>query len=162
MRRLLGWVATILVLACWWSFRPTWLGGETSFLIVAGHSMDGTYRTGDFVVVRDRPSYEVGDIVGFTVPEGEPGAGMVVIHRISGIDADGRIETLGDNNPEPDPWRITVGDVEGEAVVRLPGAGTAVYALRHPATLALVAGGLATWAALGTSRRDEAATSSAG
>jgi signal peptidase I len=44
----------VIVLVGWGLFlRPTWLaGGDTSNLVVSGHSMDGTYRTGDLVVVK--------------------------------------------------------------------------------------------------------------
>lgn len=131
-------------------FRPAWLpGGDTSTLIVSGHSMDGTYRTGDLVIVKREPGYRVGQIVGFQVPQGEAGAGMVVIHRIVGRAPEGRFVTQGDNNPERDPWSIAAEDVTGAAFGRVPAAGMLSTYLRGPLGLAAVVGGLAAWVAMG-------------
>lgn len=142
--------------------RPTWLlHGTTSTLIVSGHSMDGTYRTGDLIVVRTRATYHVGDIVGFQVPKGEAGAGMVVIHRLHAL-AGGRFSTKGDNNPDPDPWTIAPSDIRGGADLRLAGVGNALAIVRGPLGVAGLFGGLAAWVALGmlptptaSTRRDE-------
>ena len=146
-----GWAGMVLLLVGGALFaRPTWLlDGDTSQLIVSGHSMDGTYRTGDLVVVKRQSSYRVGDIVGFQVPADEAGAGMVVIHRIVGVAPEGGFLTQGDNNPEPDPWRITADDVRGRAALRLPGVGLASSYVRSPIGIAGIFGGLATWAAFG-------------
>ena len=146
-----GWAGLVLLLVAGALFaRPTWLlDGDTSQLIVSGHSMDGTYRTGDLVVVKRASTYRVGDIVGFQVPRGEAGAGMVVIHRIVGVAPQGGFVTQGDNNPEIDPWTITDGDVRGRAVVRLPGVGLASSYVRSPIGIAGIFGGLAAWAVFG-------------
>ena len=129
--------------------RPTWLlDGPTSTLIVSGHSMDGTYRSGDLIITRRQAGYGVGDIIGFEVPEGEAGAGMVVIHRIVGL-RDGRFVTQGDNNPELDPWTIDAGDIRGEAALRIPRAGSVTSQLQSPVGLAGVFGSLAGWVAMG-------------
>jgi signal peptidase len=143
--------ALVLVLIGWGLFlRPTWLpGGDTSNLIVSGHSMDGTYRTGDLVVVKAKASYAPGQIVGFQVPEGEAGAGMVVIHRLDGLADDGRFFTKGDNNPERDPWTIATSDIRGTALVRLPSVGALGGYLRGPLGIAGIFGGLAAWVAFG-------------
>jgi signal peptidase len=144
-------IAMILVLAGGALFlRPTWLpGGDTSNLIVSGHSMDGTYKTGDLVVVKRAAAYRVGEIVGFQVPADEAGAGMVVIHRLHGIAPDGRFVTKGDNNPEPDPWTIAASDIRGRAIVRIPSAGLVGSYLRGPIGIAGIFGGLASWVAFG-------------
>jgi signal peptidase len=130
--------------------RPTWLpGGDTSNLIVSGHSMDGTYRTGDLVVVKAKSSYRPGQIVGFQVPEGQAGAGMVVIHRLDGVAEDGHFFTKGDNNPERDPWTISTSDIRGTSVVRLPSVGAIGGYVRGPLGIAGVFGSLAAWVAFG-------------
>lgn len=147
----------VLVVAGCLFARPTWLlDGDTSQLIVAGDSMDGTYRTGDLVVVQRQAAYGVGDIVGFRVPSGEAGAGMVVIHRIVGLAPEGRFRTQGDNNPEADPWTIDAGDVTGRAAVRLPAVGLVSSYVRSPIGIAGIFGGLAAWAVFGL--LDEAVT----
>lgn len=158
MRRvwsLTSWGVTIGLILCWWVYRPTSIGGSTSFLVVSGHSMDGTYTTGDFVLVKEKAAYGVGDIVGFQVPEGEPGAGMIVIHRVIRIDDDGRYRTQGDNNDHADIWATHIDDVKGEAVARLAQGGRAVELMRHPLAISLMTGILATWAALGFTGKQE-------
>jgi hypothetical protein len=74
---------------------------------------------------------------------------MVVIHRLAGVDADGRFFTKGDNNPERDPWTISTTDIRGRAAVRLPSVGSAGTYLRGPIGIAGVFGGLAAWVAFG-------------
>jgi hypothetical protein len=109
--------------------------------------MDGTYRTGDLVVVKAKASYAPGQIVGVQVPEGEAGAGMVVIHRLDGVADDGRFFTKGDNNDERDPWTIAASDIRGTAFVRLPSVGALGAYARGPLGIAGIFGGLAAWVA---------------
>ena len=150
-----GWILTLLLLTCWWSYRPTWLGGSSSFLVVSGHSMDGTYAEGDFVVAKARGAYATGDVVGFQVPDGEPGAGMLVVHRIVAHSTDGGLITQGDANAEPDPWRLSPADVRGEVALRVPAAGTALGMVKSPLALAAIAGALGAWVALGVGSSEE-------
>lgn len=145
-----GWISSLVFLVGMLLFaRPTWLlGGDTSTLIVSGHSMDGTYRTGDIVMVKEQARYAVGDIVGFQVPAGEAGEGMVVIHRIVAEGADG-FTTQGDNNPDADPWKVSATDMRGRAALRVPALGNVTGMLRGPLGIAGIFGGLASWVAFG-------------
>jgi signal peptidase I len=144
VRRLATVALLALVVGLWATFLlPKGLGGSASYLIVSGHSMDGTYATGDLVVVREGKSYEIGDVVGYRVPEGAPGAGHLVIHRIVGGDEDQGFITQGDNNDEVDIWRPLPEDVLGDALVRVPGFGKRLVQLRTPVGLGVLAGALA-------------------
>jgi signal peptidase len=131
------------ILAAWFLLlRPTSLGGPAGYLWVNGTSMEPTLESGDLVVVRQAGTYGPGDIVGFRVPDGEPGAGGLVIHRIVGGSASAGFVTQGDNKPRPDEWRPTGNDVVGALWFVLPGAGPAFTWIRQPTVFAALAAAL--------------------
>lgn len=117
------WGALLLGLGLLW---PAAWGGMTGITIVQGHSMEPTYRTGDVVITLRQPGYAVGDVVSYTVPEGQAGAGGHVIHRVATLEDSSPspvYTTQGDNNPEPDLWRIGPADITGRALLHLPAIG---------------------------------------
>ncbi|MFB9618673.1 signal peptidase I [Brooklawnia cerclae] len=133
-------VALVFVVLALWP--ATW-GGLTGLTAVYGHSMEPTYRTGDLVVTVRAPSYHVGDVVSYKVPEGQPGAGGRVIHRVVSVDASSGTEvytTKGDNNSSADEWRFGADDVLGRAVLRVPSAGRLLGPGLLPWFLAVVCG----------------------
>jgi len=136
IRTVTWWVTCALLvalaLACW----PQKYGGTTSVTIVAGQSMEPTYRSGDLLLTRER-SYEVGDAVVYVVPHDQPGAGHRVVHRLVGGDGDTGWVTQGDNNAQADIWTPRDADVVGEVVVHVPKAGFLLVLLRSPLTWAL-------------------------
>lgn len=105
---------------------PANWGGFTGLTVVQGNSMEPTYETGDLVVTLRQPSYGTGDVISYVVPDGQDGAGGRVIHRIHAVEDGSGVAvftTQGDNNPEPDIWEITAGDVTGKAILHVPGVG---------------------------------------
>jgi signal peptidase I len=142
-RRLISAVTLILFLlvaAAWMvAFRPQALGGPARYLVIRGDSMVPTYATGDFIVLHTQPTYQIGDIVAYSVPKGEIGAGLLVIHRIIGGDPVHGFTVKGDNNPALDPWRPRPQDIAGSAWVLIPGVGQAIVAIRSPITVAALA-----------------------
>jgi len=130
-------------------FWPSSLGGHVSYVMVSGESMEPGLHSGDLVLVRTLDSYERGDTVAFRVPDGQPGEGATVIHRIVGNDATGYV-TQGDNRDDRDLWRPTDGDVVGKQWIRVPGAGRLMAALRAPLPLASLAAGMTLITLLGT------------
>lgn len=124
-RLLRSTLSLILLAAAVALLWPASWGGITGLTVVQGNSMLPTYRTGDLVVSIRQPGYAVGDIVSFTVPEGQAGAGGRVIHRVLSVEqgADPVYRTKGDGNATPDEWRITGADVMGRALLQLPGVG---------------------------------------
>ncbi|MEP6468641.1 MAG: signal peptidase I [Chloroflexota bacterium] len=142
MRKVANYVAFVvvaLVLAGWVAFlRPQSMGGDVSYIVVRGTSMQPIFHTGDLVIVRDQAAYVPGQVVAYRVPEGELGAGQVVIHRIVGEEG-GRFITQGDNNNVRDPWSPTDADIVGRPWVLLPGLGTVLVAIHEPAILGAIA-----------------------
>ncbi len=139
----LGLLLTIAAVATWFVvLRPTALGGPASYIFVSGTSMEPTLVTGDLVVLQRADEYADGDVIAFAVPEGEPGAGALVIHRIVGGSGDDGFVMQGDNKPAPDEWRPTPDLIEGRLWLHVPGAGAVVATLKQPAVFASVLAGL--------------------
>ena len=100
---------------------PVQLGGKSTLTVVAGNSMEPTYLLGDAVITwKEAP--HIGDVVLFRLPEGEFGAGKLVIHRLIGGDGSGWI-TQGDNRSGPDTWTISDNDILGVAKFQVPHSG---------------------------------------
>jgi len=134
-------LAVFLALVGAWSvfLRPASLGGPATYIVIRGDSMLPEYRSGDLVILQAAAAYGAGDAIGYRVPDGEVGAGAVVVHRIVGGDGAQGFTVAGDNNPAPDPWRPRAGDVSGKVWLLLPGFGRVVATVHQPA----VAGALA-------------------
>lgn len=115
--RLLKTASTVAVAVIVWMFLwPLGLGGNASYVVVSGPSMEPTYHTGDLVIARQKPDYEAGDIVVYRTEYGN------VIHRIVSGDRDGYV-LQGDNNETIDQWQPTDADVMGEAWLHIPAMG---------------------------------------
>jgi len=126
----IGWAVTL---------RPTSFGGPATYVVVRGDSMLPGFHSGDLAILQAGTGYGPGDVIGYRVPDGEVGAGHVVVHRIVSRDAGSGYTMEGDNNPAPDPWRPRGVDVAGRVWLLLPGVGRALAAAHQPT----VAGALA-------------------
>ena len=135
-----NWALLALAAVVLW---PATLGGVTGLTIVAGDSMLPTYTTGDVAVTLKMTSYHPGDVISYTVPEGQPGAGGHVIHRVLTAES-GQYTTIGDNNSSPDTWVIGDSDILGKAVARVPGVGVVFTPQVLPYVVALALGGIVT------------------
>ena len=143
-RRTARRVASIAVLAaavaCALLVWPGLLRGGAAYVIVSGNSMEPTLHAGDVVLTVRRGRYDVGDVVAYRIPEGEPGAGVLVIHRIVGGSARSGYILQGDNRAGRDPWRPRRGDIVGAEGLSVPRLGLALVYLRTPLGLAALAG----------------------
>ncbi|NLG73388.1 MAG: signal peptidase I [Chloroflexi bacterium] len=136
MRKILSFLAVMLSLVWFIYFRPAFLGGPASYIIVSGVSMEPTLYTGDLAVMQRQAAYAPGDIVAFRVPGGH------VIHRIVGGSAEEGFITRGDNKTSTDPWRPRPEDIAGRMWFHIPGGGRPLQVLRQPKYI-LALGGLA-------------------
>ena len=137
--------AALLAASAAWTvtLRPAALGGPVDYVLVRGVSMVPTFHSGDLVVVRHQASYRVGDVIAYRVPEGDVGAGSIVIHRIIGGSTGSGFDVRGDNNPAPDDWHPRAGNVLGKAWLVLPHGGSILAFLHAPVTLGSLAAGVA-------------------
>jgi signal peptidase I len=81
----------------------------------------------------------VGDVIAYRIPPDEPGAGALVIHRITGgAGADG-YRTQGDNRERHDLWRPRPAEIQGRMWAHVPGVGRVFPLVRQPLVMATVA-----------------------
>jgi len=143
-RRLVRWgvMAIFVALVAGWLLllRPQALGGATDYIIVAGGSMHPVLDDGDVALVRRQPSYVMGDVIVYRVPDGNVGAGTLVIHRVvGGAEATGYV-TRGDNTNGDDGWRPRTDDVVGKVRWSVPWVGRMLIFLHSPLGMAAFAG----------------------
>ena len=115
-----------LLVALFVTFAPTQLGGQTSFIVISGNSMEPKYHAGDLVLIREEESYAEGDVVVYRHAD----IGRV-IHRIIGREGPGYI-FKGDHNTFIDGSRPVVDDLVGRAWFSIPGAGAWLKRLQSP------------------------------
>jgi len=127
-------------------------GSPVRMVVVAGESMLPTLSSGDAVVTLRRSSYDVGDVVAYRVPAGQPGAGTVVIHRIVRATPAGLL-LQGDNNGGLDPWTPGQAQIVGERALTIPQLGPVVGFFRTALGAALIAAFVTFLFALDTGER---------
>lgn len=137
-------VSAILLAVSWFSVAPpAWGGGQLTFTIVSGKSMEPAFHTGDLVVLLRASKYEIGDVVTYSVPE-KPYTSYNVVHRIIDQLPDGRFVIRGDNRDANDPWLIGNSDIHGKQVLLVPKAGFVLVFFSSPIGFALMFGVLVT------------------
>lgn len=126
-----GMILAVMV-AVWILLAPSQFGGQASYVMVAGASMEPTLHRGDLVVVREMQAYQIGDVVTYRHPTIGP-----IIHRI--IDRSGeRFIFKGDNNDWIDSYEPVEAELIGKEWLYIPGAANWLLKLRLPAGLALL------------------------
>ncbi len=141
--RALNIAITLVLTVFWWNlYRPSLLGGPAEYAVVEGVSMQSTLYDGDLVITRHHDSYHVGEVIAYRVPDGNPNAGLRVVHRIVGGSAEEGYVTQGDNRDEMDPWRPRPDDVMGSVALRIPSAGSVIEVLREPPMFAWFVGSI--------------------
>lgn len=155
VRTVAGWLLLAVIVVVWaFALRPTQLGGPATYIVVSGNSMEPTMSDGDLVMLRERPGYDIGDIITFEVPAGEPGGGTLVIHRVVDTDGDTFVPQ-GDNRDKVDDWRPTRETIRGSLFLHVPRGGEILMTALQPTLLAALAGGGATmWVLLRDPRTD--------
>lgn len=151
-------VVVALVVAFLVFARAGFVSSPVSYAVVSGHSMEPTFRTGDVVLLVRSGRYRKGEVVGYEVPKGGPGAGLIIIHRIVGGNASEGFIMRGDNKQFADPWRPRPNDVVGTERAMVPKVGLATRYVRSRAGLAALAGLITVVIALGGGGGAAAAT----
>jgi len=117
----------LILMACLWNlFAPVPFGGQASYIIVAGASMEPNLHEGDLVIAHGAQDYKIGDVVTYLHPLAGP-----IIHRI--IDREGDHYTFqGDNNEWVDTYFPTEQEMMGKLWLHVPSAGKFLGRLRNP------------------------------
>jgi signal peptidase len=136
---------TILVTLAGVAYVAPSLFGYERYVITGG-SMSGTFEKGSVAVEKPVPVGEVGvgDVITY-LPPADSGVTHLVTHRIISdtILADGsrQLQTQGDANPDPDPWKFNL--TEGTQPVvsfTVPHVGWVFVALADRETRMLIVG----------------------
>ena len=128
-------IALIPVIIYLW---PSALGGNAEFLLVQGQSMLPTIEPGSFVIIKSKPTYEIGDVVSYSTEKYSDFGGRTIVHRIIKETNEGFI-IKGDNNPKPDPGVIPPSAVRGEVVAFTPFLGSVLVLVRNPLVMGVLA-----------------------
>lgn len=114
-------------------FAPAQLGGEMTYSVTDGISMQPLLHKGDLAVVRTSGSYRVGDIVLYKSPV----LHTSVLHRIIRVQG-GRYYFKGDNNSFVDPGNVTASALVGTMWFHVPHAGTVFLWFASPFHAAII------------------------
>src|SRR6266496_1993700 len=123
------------LVSIWRAFAPTLIGGQASYVVVNGNSMEPGFHRGDLVIVQAASIYNVGDIVIYRNAE----LNAFVIHRIIAIEQDHYV-FKGDNNAWIDTYRPTRDELIGKLWIHLPRLGKAMEWLRAPIHMGVTTG----------------------
>ena len=122
----------LLVSALWVLFAPISLGGDFSYAIVSGDSMEPLFTTEDVILLRRAGDYEIGDVVAYRHPD----IGNV-LHRI--VDDDGERFTLrGDNRRGDDEYHPTRAEMVGREWYVIKGGGRVLREIQRPRNAVLL------------------------
>ena len=125
-------LSLFLVFIVWILLAPTQLGGQVSYVIVDGNSMETKFHRGDLVLLRKAASYQIGDAVTYQNAE----MGRYVFHRIVHLKLDHFI-LQGDNNAWLDSYQPTQDEIIGKLWVYIPKMGKTIEWLRTPIHMAI-------------------------
>ena len=131
-------IAMIPVIIYLW---PSALGGNTEFLLVQGQSMLPNIEPGSFVIIKSKPTYNVGDVVSYSTEKYSDFGGRTIVHRIIKETPEG-FTIKGDNNKKADPGIIPPSAIRGEVIAHTPFLGYVLVLLRNPLVMAVLAVGL--------------------
>ena len=123
-------ITVVLVAIAWVLFAPPQLGGQTSYVIVNGNSMEPGIHRGDLAIVRESSDYQVGDVVTYRHPQIGP-----VIHRIIGRNG-ARYVFQGDHNTFVDPYHPANDELIGKLWIHVPSVGKWLARFHSPVYMA--------------------------
>jgi len=125
-------ILVVSLAVIWITFAPTNLGGQVSYVIVNGVSMEPGFQLGDLTILRKASDYQIGDVVTYHDSKME----AYVIHRIIGVDQN-HFVLKGDNNSWVDAYHPTHEEIIGKLWIYIPKLGRTFTWLRSPLNLAL-------------------------
>lgn len=129
---LINAIMLVGMVAIWIQFAPTQFGGQASYVMIAGASMEPVLQSGDLVIARQADEYKTGDVVTYQHPIVGP-----VIHRIIDMTATG-YTLKGDNNDWIDSYTPKTAEIIGKSWIQIPSAASFLYELRTPLGLSLL------------------------
>lgn len=111
--------------------------GYKPFMVLSG-SMESAIHKGDLIFTKiiDPETLKINDVIAF-----RDAAGTITTHRIIDIvseNGENQFITKGDNNNSQDKHLVSLEDVEGLYVGRIPGIGSLMSSLSEPTTIIIL------------------------
>ena len=104
-----------------------WAHGYRMYVVQTG-SMSPTFNAGEVVIDRTtKAGYQTGDVLTVQISA----AGDLVSHRMTKVDAQGRLHTKGDANKTADAWALHPTSVRGVVKHRVPNLGYLIVFMRQ-------------------------------
>lgn len=126
-------MATGGIIALWFGLAPTSIGGDYSYVVVHGNSMEPHLYGGDIVLLRRERQYGLGEVVAYRDPVIGP-----VLHRIESKQGD-RFVLRGDNRERVDAYAPLPEDILGRETATWPRGLSVVLAVTSMQSLLTLA-----------------------
>ena len=124
VKKTLSWVVSGLLVAVIGFFGFIYLSPNHNVYMVRSESMKPAIKLGDIIITGPMGGSLHGEIKPDTIITYERGKELIT-HRVVSIDGDVLV-TRGDNTEEPDPWKVTMSDVQGVYMLKIPFVGYAL------------------------------------
>src|SRR5688572_18741392 len=122
----------LLALGCV-MLAPVPLGGQATYVMISGNSMEPNFHLGDLAIVHQESKYQIGDVVTYRNAE----LGQNVIHRIIDVEP-GRFILKGDNNSWIDSYHPVEDEIVGKLWIYVPWMGKVIEWTRIPINMAII------------------------
>jgi signal peptidase I len=122
----------LVALGCF-LLAPVPLGGQATYVMISGNSMEPNFHRDDLAIVRRETAYQVGDVVTYYNAE----LAHNVIHRIIGMEQNYFV-LKGDNNSWIDSYHPNHDEIVGKLWLYIPGMGKVIEWTRIPINMAII------------------------
>ena len=128
VKKTISWVISALLVVIIGFFAFTYLSPNHNVYMVRSESMKPAIKLGDVIITGPAGGSSNSEVKPDTIITYERGKELIT-HRVVSIDGDVLV-TKGDNTEEPDPWKVTMSDVQGVYMFKIPYVGYALSFIR--------------------------------
>jgi signal peptidase len=121
MKKVLGWLATVVLGIIVAGLAFIYFSPDYNIYLVRSESMVPAISMGDMVVAGPTDNPFGKEVSAGSVVTYERGNELIT-HRVLSVDGEALL-TKGDAVEDPDPWAVTMSDVRGVYLFRIPYAG---------------------------------------
>jgi len=119
--KVFGWLVTVVLALIIGSFGFLYFSNDYNIYLVRSESMKPAINMGDMAIAGSSNGPLNGEIKPGMIVTYEHGKGLIT-HRVLSIDGD-TLTTKGDALEETDPWSVTLSDVRGVYLFKVPYIG---------------------------------------
>ncbi len=127
--KVLGWTITLILVLSILGLGLIYLLPDYDLLLVRSQSMEPAVKMGDMIITGPLNGPINGDIKPGTIVTYLKLGKVPITHRVLSIDGE-KLVMKGDAVEDPDPWPVTISDVKGVYLFKIPYAGFVLYFIR--------------------------------